>query len=182
VAKAREIPGIDSDTPYATAAARVVEARAEELVSHSRGVLDVTDIERVHDMRVATRRLRAALEVFRPCFPANEFKEALREVKAIADALGERRDRDVTIATLEDFGRALAASDRPGIESLVAKLRSEQIDANADLAGYVDEARLERLHARLARLVEAAEAVVAEPGAETHTWSSNGGDPEARFR
>ena len=33
------------------------------------GVLDVGDIERVHDMRVATRRLRAALEIFGPCFP-----------------------------------------------------------------------------------------------------------------
>ena len=40
-------------------------------------VLDVSDIERVHDMRVATRRLRAALEVFRPCFPRAEFKATL---------------------------------------------------------------------------------------------------------
>ena len=124
MAKARDIPGIDRDMPYATAAARVVAVRADEVVEHARGVLDIGEIERVHDMRVATRRLRAALEVFRPCFPRDEFKDALREVKAIADALGERRDRDVTIAALEDFGEALAAPDRPGIESLVAKLRT----------------------------------------------------------
>ena len=176
MAKAREIPGIDQDLSYAIAAARVVAVRAEEVVEHSQGVLDVGDIERVHDMRVATRRLRAALEVFRPCFPEDEFKATLREVKAIADALGERRDRDVTIAALEDFGGALATPDRPGIESLVAKLRSEQSEANANLAGFVDEARLTALRARLESLVAAAERTGAE--AQPHAGgSANGGDP-----
>jgi CHAD domain-containing protein len=176
MAKAREIPGIGPDLPYAIAAVRVVDVRAEEVVEHARGVLDMGDIERVHDMRVATRRLRAALEVFRPCFPRDEFKSVLSEVKAIADALGERRDRDVTIATLEDFGEALAAPDRPGIESLVAKLRTEQQEANEELAGFVDEARLEALRERLDRLVAAAEG---SAGERPMPLSMNGGDPEA---
>jgi CHAD domain-containing protein len=175
VAKARAIPGIHPDVPYAAAAARVVRVRAEEVVEHARGVLDVGDIERVHDMRVATRRLRAALEVFRPCFPKDELKSVLGEVKEIADALGERRDRDVTIAALEDFGGALAAPDRPGIGSLVAKLRSEQADANAQLAGFVDEGRLERLRERLEALVAAAE----ERGAPAQVGSLNGSDPKS---
>ena len=42
--------------------------RADELFGHSEGVLDTSDIERVHDMRVASRRLRAVLEIFEPCF------------------------------------------------------------------------------------------------------------------
>ncbi len=174
MAKARDIVGIDRDMPYAAAAARVVAVRAAEVVEHATGVLDMGEIERVHDMRVATRRLRAALEVFKPCFPADELKGALREVKAIADALGERRDRDVTIATLEDFGRELAAPDRPGIESLVTKLRSEQAEANEDLAGFVDSARLEALRERLDSLVAAAEREGAQPPAPV---SVNGGDP-----
>lgn len=161
--------------PYAAAAARVVSVRAEEVVEHAGGVLDVGEIERVHDMRVATRRLRAALEVFRPCFPRDEFKAALREVKAIADALGERRDRDVTIAALEDFGEALAAPDRPGIESLVAKLRTEQQDANDDLAGFVGEARLDALRRSVSELVSAAE----DPGGVPDAPSLNGSEPEA---
>jgi len=176
MAKAREIPGITPDLPYAIAAARVVEIRAEEVVEHAHGVLDMGDIERVHDMRVATRRLRAALEVFRPCFPQDEFKGVLREVKSIADALGERRDRDVTIATLEDFGESLAAPDRPGIDSLVAKLRTEQREANEELAGFVDEVRLEALRERLDALVAAAEAGA---GDRPVPLSMNGGGPGA---
>ena len=74
------------------------------------------EIERVHDMRVATRRLRAALEVFEPCFERKRFNRVLSEVKALADALGERRDPDVTIATLVEFVGDVGEADRPGHE------------------------------------------------------------------
>ena len=69
MAKAQPIPGLKADDSYGEAAARVISIRAAELTEQARGVLDIGDIERVHDMRVATRRLRAALEVFEPCFP-----------------------------------------------------------------------------------------------------------------
>src|SRR6185295_6158652 len=100
MAKARPIEGLEAEEPFAAAGAKIIAVRSREVADHSRDVLDVADIERVHDMRVATRRLRAALEIFEPCFPAGPYAAALTEVKEIADALGERRDRDVTIETL----------------------------------------------------------------------------------
>jgi CHAD domain-containing protein len=115
-------------------------------------------------MRVATRRLRAALEIFEPCFPKKELRSTLREVRAIADALGERRDRDVAIAALEEFSAALAAPDRPGISSLIEQLRVEQAEANDNLAPHVDPSRLAALSERLAELVMHAEAVVGAAG------------------
>ncbi len=152
MAKAREIPGLSAEDSYAAAAAKIVEVRAGELADHAGGVLDMRDIERVHDMRVATRRLRAALEVFGPCFPRKRLRRELREVKALADALGERRDRDVAIATLEELSEKLAPSDRDGIESLIGRIRDEQREANEALEPYVHAERLEGLQRRLAEL------------------------------
>jgi len=162
MAKARPIEGLSSDDPYASAAAKIVAVRTREVADHSRDVLDVTDIERVHDMRVATRRLRAALEIFEPCFPSREHQDALTEVKAIADALGERRDADVTIAALERFAEGLAAPDRPGVASLAERIRAEQADANAQLEAYVQPRRLAALSEGLSELVMEAESVAAE--------------------
>jgi CHAD domain-containing protein len=156
VAKARPIPDLTEDDPYAVAAAKVVTMRARELAELSANVLDTSDIERLHDMRVATRRLRAALEIFRPCFPRKRYKAALSEVKALADALGERRDRDVMIAALGEFSEAMGRSDRPGVESLVARLRVEQAEANEGLAPFVTQERLVALDASLAELAAAA--------------------------
>ena len=75
------------------------------------------DIERVHDMRVASRRLRAVLEIFAVCFPESEYKGVLKDVKALADALGERRDPDVHIAALDALARALTPAQRGGREA-----------------------------------------------------------------
>jgi CHAD domain-containing protein len=135
--------------------------RAQELADHAGGVLDTGDIERVHDMRVATRRLRAALEIFEPCFPRKRLKAGLGEVKDLADALGERRDRDVAIATLEGLSAKMPAPDRAGIESLVERLRDEQRRANEELTRFVAPDNLESLNEQLRDLV--AEARAASP-------------------
>ncbi len=165
MAKARPIPGLAAEEPYAAAAAKIVAVRAREVADHSQGVLEITDIERLHDMRVATRRLRAALEIFEPCFPKRRFNDTLREVKAIADALGERRDRDVTIGALEEFVSGLSAPDRPGIASLTEQIRVEQVDANAKLEPFVGAQRLAALSERLSELVIEAEALAGSEAA-----------------
>jgi CHAD domain-containing protein len=163
VAKAREIRGLNAEQPYAAVAARVVEVRAAEVAAHSAGVLEISDIERLHDMRVATRRLRAALEVFEPCFPRKRFKRVLREVKALADALGARRDPDVTIAELERFAAAVGGAERPGVELMIERMREHQREANAELAPYVAAERLTGLAERLGELIAAARAAAPEP-------------------
>ncbi len=150
------MPGFDCDEPFARAAARVVEVRAAEVFEHSRGVLDLGDVERVHDMRVATRRLRAALEVFGTCFRRKRRRKALTQVKALADALGERRDRDVQIELIEDFVSEAPAEDRAALVALVGRLREEQRQANDALAPFLAKKRLERLRLRLAKLTEEA--------------------------
>jgi CHAD domain-containing protein len=156
MAKAREIPGLTTELPYGEVAARVLEVRVGELIEHSQGVLDISDIEGVHAMRVATRRLRAAIEIFRPCFPKVEGSAVLKDVKALADALGERRDPDVAIDALGGFATAMPAPDRPGIRSLVGRYRSEQAEANVALEAFVEPARLEEIRDRVKELAAAA--------------------------
>lgn len=157
MARAREIPGLECEESFSRAAKRVVKVRAAEVFEHSEGVLDMAEIERVHDMRVATRRLRAALEVFEPCFPAKRHRKALKRVKALADALGERRDRDVSIEFLEEFSSDAPEADRAAVAALIERLRREQWQANEDLAPYVAPKRLKKLRRRMNRLVKAAE-------------------------
>jgi CHAD domain-containing protein len=153
MAKAKPIPNLSADDSYADAAARIVSVRASELTEHAQGVLDTGDIERVHDMRVATRRLRAALEIFEPCFPEKAFGDALGEVKRLADALGERRDRDVAITTLHAFNEQMPGPDRRGVVSLIKHLREEQEDANRELAPLVEQPHLVALRESLDELV-----------------------------
>jgi CHAD domain-containing protein len=156
VAKPRPIPDLIAEDSYGEAAAKIIAVRTDELSEHARGVLDTGDIERVHDMRVATRRLRAALEVFEPCFPRKPYRQTLREVKRLADGLGERRDRDVAIVVLNGFSEQMPAPDRRGVSSLTDRLRDEQAEANTALGPLVGSQNLGPLRESLLALVEAA--------------------------
>lgn len=155
MAKAREIPGLADAESFAEAAALAVRVRAEEVFEHESGVLDTDDIERVHAMRVATRRLRAVMEIFAPAFPKKQHRALLKEVKALADALGERRDRDVAIGSMTKIGVALTSTDRRGIEHLVDELRDEQRGANVALAAALQEIEENNLRERLRALAGA---------------------------
>jgi CHAD domain-containing protein len=134
----------------------VVKVRVKEVFEHSDGVLDLGQVERVHDMRVATRRLRAALEIFAACFPRKRHHKALKKVKALADALGERRDLDVEIELLEGLAEDVADDDRAALAALIAELRSRQEQANDDLAPFVARKRLKKLRRRLVKLAKEA--------------------------
>ena len=158
MAKARNVPGLDAETRFADAAAASVEVRAAEVFHQVDGVLDTGDIDRVHDMRVATRRLRAVLEVFAGCFPKKEHKRLLREVKGLADALGERRDPDVALASLERFAAELGDEERPGIEGLAEDFRAEQREGNELLAAALERVRESRLEEHLTELAQTARA------------------------
>ena len=156
MAKAADIE-VDPFEPYAAAGARIVRVRARELFEHAEGVLDTTDIERVHAMRVASRRLRAVLEVFAPCFEPARFKPVLRDVKRLADALGERRDPDVHIEAMETFAAGVASTQRRGVATLVERFRERQAAGNEVLAAALEEAEASELGARLEALAASAE-------------------------
>jgi CHAD domain-containing protein len=163
LAKAKDIE-VTPDEPYGRAAARIVRVRAQELFDHAENVLDITDIERVHDMRVASRRLRAVLEIFAPCFPRAPFKSVLTDVKALADALGERRDPDVHIDAMAAFATKVTATQRPGVERLLEHQRERQARGNELLAAELDRMERRDLHARLMALADSAEVALRDEG------------------
>ncbi|HEY1594566.1 MAG TPA: CHAD domain-containing protein [Thermoleophilaceae bacterium] len=156
MARARKIPGLEGEITFSEAAARTVEIRAQEIFSFADGVLDTSNPERVHDMRVATRRLRAALEIFAPCFPKSEHKELLREVKKLADALGERRDPDVQIDALLTLKAELGQGERAGVNGLVAEIRARQARGNELVEAAIEHVGELGLEQRLIALAQGA--------------------------
>ena len=156
MAKAREIPGLGPDIPLREAAARTVQTRTAEVFSFASGVLDTGDIERVHDMRVATRRLRAALEVFRVCFPALELKAVLFDVKALADALGARRDPDVALEEIEAIKAELPPEAAVGVDDFEDELRADQAQGNVTLEQALAHMVETQLESRLLELAATA--------------------------
>ena len=72
----------------------LLEAFSKEI----EGVKTAQDIEHIHRMRVASRRLRAALPLFMSCIPERKYHQWLLEIQKMTRALGYARDTDVQIA------------------------------------------------------------------------------------
>ncbi|TLM78907.1 MAG: CHAD domain-containing protein [Actinobacteria bacterium] len=90
------------DTPAAIAAAVILAAKAEPLFALEAAAASGEDMEAVHDMRVASRRLRAAMAIFRPLYPDREWRRFNRMARAITRSLGTVRDADVFV---DEFAR-----------------------------------------------------------------------------
>ena len=125
---------IDPHESFAAAARRVLEVRTREFVSYIPAAVSGADIEHLHDLRVANRRLRAVLEVFGDAFPRRKHRAILRETKDAGEPLGAARDLDVQIAFLETFLASAVPEDLPGVAALIDELRSERDLAYAAFA------------------------------------------------
>jgi CHAD domain-containing protein len=101
--------------------------------------IEGTDPEGVHDVRVASRRLRAAMDVAATCFPSSWYKPLHRAAKTITQELGEVRDRDVLIDALIADRAAAPPEEWPGIDRLIARIDRERIEARTEMERFLKE-------------------------------------------
>jgi CHAD domain-containing protein len=104
---------------------------------HEPGARLGDDLEELHDLRVAGRRLDAILRQFQAFLPS-EFLKVRGTLKTVLSALGHARDLDVALSELQDFSRELPKSDRAGVEPLSEHLMLERDRARAQMLSVLD--------------------------------------------
>jgi CHAD domain-containing protein len=105
------------------------------------------DIEAVHKMRVASRRLRATLDAFESCCEPKAFKQVYRSVTKAADRLGAARDTDVMIENLRGQLDSITSDEQPGMQWLIERLQSFRQEKQRELEEflrYLDRKALEQ--------------------------------------
>jgi CHAD domain-containing protein len=126
MAKGSDVRGLTAEDITHDAAVKILWTRFDDMWAHEAGVLKDFDADAVHDMRVSSRRLRTAMQTFRPCFARKSFKVHADRIKALADLLGDVRDRDVLLDELKGDLDRLPEDERSGLEGLIAELRSQR--------------------------------------------------------
>jgi len=90
------------------------------MLEHVEGVRLGEDIEAVHDMRVGSRRLVAAMRVFAECYPDLEYRRLLREARNVTRRLGAVRDLDVLIDHYEKLRPDVSPAEQIGVDYFIA--------------------------------------------------------------
>ena len=123
--KTRKVKGLDPGGSLAENAERIVVERLSELRSFSPAVLDPAEIEALHDMRIAAKRLRYVLELTKPALGPSAAGGA-RTAKKLQDLLGEIHDCDEMLPRVRDHEAvAVAAHLAARRETLHGKFRRE---------------------------------------------------------
>ena len=141
MARPKDIPDLNPQDNLRTCLQAIALSRFEDTFSYEQAVLDSGDREALHDMRVAARRLRAILLIFRECFPKKKFKKNDEILKRLIRSLGAVRESDVFVEFMQDRRKNTTAPDGKIIDLLLAREESSRLSHRK---GLVSE--LKNLH------------------------------------
>lgn len=152
-ADAPERPVLRADDD-ARAAARVVLAWYLHEFAREEPAARGGDVEAVHQLRVATRRLRAALRSFAPMLPATLPEPAMEGFATLGRGIGAVRDLDVLALAIAAHGRRLDRDTRDALAPLQLQLGERRAAALAALVVQLDARPTRRLLGRVQTVVD----------------------------
>lgn len=131
-------PGITSQDSLAEAGRKVWRYQFGEMLRHEEATRCGEDIEALHLMRVATRRMRTAFKIFGSAYKPKTLKPFLNDLRAIGGALGRVRDIDVLVENAVHFRDEQPVDAQAGIEPLLTAWRGERETARQRLLIQLD--------------------------------------------
>ena len=106
--KARKVK-LDPDAAFADGIGRLLAVRLDEMDSFSRAAQDPGEVEALHDLRIAAKRVRYLLEVAEPITP--DAKPRVRAAKRLQDLLGNIHDCDELLPLVDRHLEGLREED-----------------------------------------------------------------------
>lgn len=119
------------------------------LMAHDPGTRLSTEIESLHQMRVATRRLRAVLRTCRPILLPAWVTSLEQELRWLSEVLGPARDLDVQIAYFVEQSGSLHVRERTLLAKFISQLRTQRHTVQKVILSELTSARYFDLIRRL---------------------------------
>jgi CHAD domain-containing protein len=153
--------GIRPDDPMAEAVRKVMYRQYQVMLDNEAGCRKGKSIDAVHDMRVATRRLRVAFRLFGSYYKRGLVRDLEQDLRRTGRTLGAARDLDVFNKTARQYLRTLPKQHRKDLDPLLASWKRQRQIAHRELINYFDSPRYQRLVGKLGDFLTTAGAGVA---------------------
>ncbi|HZS61112.1 MAG TPA: CHAD domain-containing protein, partial [Gemmatimonadaceae bacterium] len=128
-----ELPKDFLDQPVERASRIVALELLRGIESTRLRLIDPTDVEALHDFRVALRRLRSWIRAFRPYLSSSVSGRDRRRLSRVADATSSARDTEVQLEWLIAREEQMEPTERVGASHLRRRLELRKYDADASL-------------------------------------------------
>lgn len=121
----------------------VLRAQVNAMCRHREKAINWKDPEGVHDMRVLSRRLRSAINDFKPYFRKGNLPRP--KLSALADALGAVRDEDVALMALQELKSQAKGVAAEGIKLLIAERQGQRKQSRVALKAAIQDSAIDNL-------------------------------------
>jgi len=159
VVKKQKTPQVEKNDKMQLAGIKIFNYCFKQICAHEAGTRKGEDIEQLHDMRVATRRLRAALRLFSPFFSKKVLKRVQRRVKTLGQTLGRVRDLDVFMEKAKRELMELEGITPEEQLPLIETWEEEHATARQALVEYLDGEEYQRFIKEFSTFLEDYKAV-----------------------
>ncbi len=127
------------ETPPLLCARQLILERVQEMVKFEEGTRKGEDLEALHDMRVWSRRLREAFEIFALCFPEKIYNRLYDRVRQVTKTLGKAREADVAVEFFTQlYHAAQDMIERFALEDLLSRLVETQTHERSRMQSKLD--------------------------------------------
>lgn len=142
-------PAVQPQDTLEEAARRIIGLHLRRLRGHDPGTRLGEDAEALHDMRVACRRLRAAVHALEEGIPQRLQRYLRDELEWLGQALGGVRDLDVQLDLLARYDTAPRPDPGGGIAGLRTYMETDRARRRIEMLNALDSDRYYRLLVRL---------------------------------
>ncbi|PJF36927.1 MAG: hypothetical protein CUN49_02870 [Candidatus Thermofonsia Clade 1 bacterium] len=138
--EAPERPNLQADDLMSEGGRKVLAFHFGKLLARQADVLASDESEAVHQMRVATRRLRSTLRIFRSYYRQSVLRPWRAVLKRTAELLGKVRDLDVYREHMARYAKAQPSASRRDLRLINAQLGERHAALRAQLCDYLNSA------------------------------------------
>ena len=131
-------PGLAPNDSLAEAGRKIFRYHFYQMLLHEEGTRSGENIEDLHDMRVATRRLRAAFDVFSEGFQIKATKPLLKGMRKTGQALGNVRDTDVFIEKAQIYIQNQLGGREEELQALTTAWRLQRDQNRMKMISYLN--------------------------------------------
>ena len=139
-----DTPAMQSRDHVSEAGRLILLQQLRRMQAQEAGSRTGEDIESVHKMRVAVRRMRSLLRLLDEYYPDKTVATAEKWLRQIARVLGAIRDLDVLILDLQRFSSTLPPESQQHIFALVSRLDRRRSKRRKRLNAFLDSKRYGR--------------------------------------
>ena len=152
-----DAPGVLADDVMPEAARKVLHFHLQRMLLHEPGTRLGEDPEELHDMRVATRRMRAACAVFAPSLNDEAMAPLVKGLRRAGRALGAVRDLDVFRLKLQAYLDVLPVAHQHDLDPLLTAWQARRTAAAEKLLAHLDSERYTGFKKQFGQLLETSE-------------------------